>query len=73
MKPVTEEHIEFLDPPQEGFFQYQQQPVKCPALVMGKIKLPIALYTNLFFLVCDRAGEYHWIPSHNVSFAVTKM
>ena len=41
MKPVTEEHIEFLDTPQEGFFQYKQQLVKSLCLVMGKIKLPI--------------------------------
>lgn len=72
MEPVTEKHIEYLDPPQEGFFQYKQQLVKCPAFVMGKIKLPIAPFTNLFFLVCDRADEYHWVPSDKVWFAYSR-
>jgi hypothetical protein len=72
MEPVTEKHIEFLDPRREGFFQYKEQLVKCPALVMGKIKLPIAPYTNVFFLVRDRAGEYHWVPSNKVSFATSR-
>jgi hypothetical protein len=72
MKPVTENHIEFLDPPQEGFFQYKQQLVTSQCVLIGKIKLPIAPFTNLFFLVCDRAGEYHWIPSDKVSFASSR-
>jgi hypothetical protein len=68
MQPVTTEHIEFFKHPRTGYFQYKQQQQKCPGLVVGQIKLPIAPYSHLFFLVYDRGGEYHWLPSDKVSF-----
>jgi hypothetical protein len=36
--------------------------------VVGQVKLPVAPHSNRFFLVCDRVGEYHWVPHSNVSF-----
>jgi len=68
MQPITTEHIEFFKPPKAIFFQYKEQLQKCPGLVVGQIKLPIASYSNLFLLVYDRGGEYHWIPGNKVSF-----
>jgi hypothetical protein len=68
MQPITTEHIEFFKPPKAGFFQYKEQLQKCPCLVVGQVKLPIAPSSNLFLLVYDRGGEYHWLPGNKVSF-----
>jgi hypothetical protein len=69
MQEITTEHIEFFKPAKQGFFEHQQDPLsKCPCLVVGQIKWPIAPYSHLFFLVHDRAGEYHWFPGNKMSF-----
>ena len=70
MQVITTEHIEFLKPAKQGFFEYKQDPqLRCHCLVVGQIKLPIAPCSNLFYLVHDRAGEYHWLPGNKVSLS----
>jgi len=67
MQKITTEHIDFSKPAQEVFFSPNGYQEKCPGWAVGKIKLPVTLHSNFFFLVCDRAGEYHWVPRNNIS------
>jgi len=67
MQPITTEHIDFMKPPQEGFFKYKEHQ-NCPALVVGQIQLPITPLSNTFYLLYDRGGEYHWVPAEKVTF-----
>ena len=64
---VTQKHINFLKEPKECFFGYHYLN-ECPGWVIGEIRLPLVLHSNLFLLIQDFSGELHWMPQHKVIF-----
>jgi len=64
---VTKEHIEFLKEPKECFFGYNHV-TQSPGWVIGEIRLPLVLHSNLFLLIQGFSGELFWLPRHKVDF-----
>ena len=64
---VTQKNINFLKEPKECFFRYHDLN-KCPGWVIGEIRLPLVLHSNLFLLIQSFSGELYWMPGNKVTF-----
>lgn len=40
----------------------------CPGWVIGKITLPVAIYSNIYYLVWDATGCPHWVSASKVKY-----
>ena len=64
---LTGKHVDFLKEPKECSFGYNYM-AQCPGWVIGEIRLPLVLHSNLFFLIQTFSGELCWMPLTKVDF-----